>query len=154
MQKFLNVLLLPVRWMGPASPWCSGKGTWNFYREEFPPGLDGKNPVSQAQLLNSHRSWSRQIPVLRAAADGGAKATPVFQDPVPAIIPPKPQSYFCFLPPTLSISPLANIDFPQFPAALIKQLPKGLPRGPLLLFVEQKNHQHCLQSAPASAAWD
>lgn len=84
----------------------------------------------------------------------GAEATSVFQDPVPAIIPPKPQSYFCFLPPTLSISPLANIDFPQFPAALIKQLPKGLPRGPLLLFVEQKNHQHCLQSAPASAAWD
>lgn len=153
MQKFLNVLLLPVRRMGPASPWCFGKGTWNFYREEFPSGLGGKSPVSQAQLLNSHHSWSREIPMLRAAADGG-RSHPTFPRSCACNNPSEAPELLLFLPPTLSISPLANIDFPQFPAALIKQLPKGLPRGPLLLFVEQKNHQHCLQSAPASAAWD
>jgi len=94
---------------------------------------------------------------LDAPADGcGDWRHPSFPraGPLCARISQKPESYFCFLPPVLSILPLASIDFPQFPEALIKQLPTRLPRRPLLLFVEQKNHQPCLQRCLASGVWD
>lgn len=94
---------------------------------------------------------------LDAPADGcGDGRHPSSPRPGPphAIISQQPDRNFCFLPPVLSILPLASIDFPQFPQAPMKQLPTRLPRGPLLLFVEQKNHQHCLQRCSASGGWD
>lgn len=140
--------------MGPASPWCSGRGIFSekpFFWVWWPKSNVASPARKFPQLLVPTDPSGNGAP---CSCWWGAEATPLFQDPAPAIIPPKPKSYFCFLPPILPIPPLANIDFPQFPAALIKQLPKRLPRGPLLLFVEQKNHLHCLRSSPASGAWD